>query len=406
MRAFHAWRGPVDDATTWGMSRMRIILFILILWCAGLGAAGQFAKIAVPFTLLQDHYGGAGAALGWLLSVISALGMVFGMIAGIIVVKLGLRWPLIWAMVLGALISWGQSFLPGMPVMMALRFLEGLSHLVIVIAAPTLIGLIAPDAWRGHAMTLWSSFFGAAFAVTAIFGLPLAEARGVGALFAAHALWMAVIAGLLFLLPAGQVAAPPVPEDMSFRGILRRHAQAYASARISAPAWGWLFYTTSFAAGLAILPTLLAETDRIALSSAMPLLCIAVALSAVPVMMRFFVATRIAVMGFAAASVIALAGLLGLPMPLLCLLLFAVLGLVQGSSFAAIPQLNLDPRDQALANGAMAQTGNLGNMIGTPLLLSVLTHGGVPGLMLALALLYLGGAAVHQLLATRREWRI
>ena len=42
-------------------------------------------------------------------------------------------------------------------------------------------------------------------------------------------------------------------------------------------------------------------------------------------------------------------------------------GLTAGANFAAVPELNQAPRDQARANGAMAQLGNIGTFSGTPI---------------------------------------
>lgn len=52
----------------------------------------------------------------------------------------------------------------------------------------------------------------------------------------------------------------------------------------------------------------------------------------------------------------------------LCLGLAGALGIVQGASFASIPQLNASDADRVGAAGAIAQLGNLGTTSGTPLL--------------------------------------
>ncbi|MEZ5826225.1 MAG: MFS transporter [Geminicoccaceae bacterium] len=384
----------------------RTAVTIVLLWLAGLGAAGQFSKVAVPFVMLQAEYAGAGAVLGWLLSVVSVIGMLFGMVGGILMARLGLKWPLLLALVAGAVFSWLQAFLPALPLMLLLRLLEGVTHLAIVIAAPTLIGLIAPVRWRGIAMTLWSTFFGVGFALTATFGLPFAEEHGVGALMRAHAVAMVAVAIMLAVALCHWQPVELATGDLRGRNILDRHLHAFSSPRIAAPAWGWLFYTTTFVACLAILPSILPEAERASTATAMPLLGIVVAMVPVPFLLRSWPATTIAVAGFAAAACVALIGAAGLPLELVCLLLFGVLGLVQGSSFAAIPQLNRSPEDQALANGAMAQAGNLGNMLGTPVLLAILGASDVSGLMLTLAALYLCGAGIHGLLARKRRHQV
>lgn len=53
--------------------------------------------------------------------------------------------------------------------------------------------------------------------------------------------------------------------------------------------------------------------------------------------------------------------------PEAALLLMLVSGLAGGCAFALIPQLNQDAAQQARANGAVAQMGNLGATLGPPL---------------------------------------
>lgn len=84
-------------------------------------------------------------------------------------------------------------------------------------------------------------------------------------------------------------------------------------------------------------------------------------------------------------------------------LLSAALGIVQGASFAAIPELNATPGDRARAAGAVAQLGNLGTTTGTPVLAALLASAGPSGLALAATLLCALGIAVHALQQARRR---
>jgi predicted MFS family arabinose efflux permease len=85
---------------------------------------------------------------------------------------------------------------------LATRLVEGVSHLAIVVAAPTLIARLSADRDRGVTLTLWGTFFGVAFALLAWAGIPLVDRAGVPALFATHAAIMAVAAlGLMAALP-------------------------------------------------------------------------------------------------------------------------------------------------------------------------------------------------------------
>lgn len=385
---------------------LRLVLNITtigLLWLAGLGAAGQFAKIAVPFPLLLSHYPNAEAYAGWLLSSLSALGVVLGMLAGAIVLRIGLIRCLIGALWLGALLSWLQATLPSFGTLLGLRMLEGLSHLAIAIAAPTLMTTIAAPKWHKAVMTLWSSFFGVAFALTAVFGMPFAQSHGIEALLTAHALWMAGIA--LALMGAFRLLhLPNLPRwTGKSAGFIALHRQAYGSARIASPAVGWLFYTATFVSGLAVLPPLIDPELRAPVVQAMPLLSIAVALIALPVFGKYISAVGLTILSFAASGVVAFLGAAGLSLVVTCLVLYAVLGAVQGGSFASVPELNPKLEDQALANGAMAQTGNIGNLLGAPLIGFASLQGGATLVLFSFGLLYLCGTCAHLWLARQRR---
>ena len=83
-------------------------------------------------------------------------------------------------------------------------------------------------------------------------------------------------------------------------------------------------------------------------------------------------------------------------------ILSGALGIVQGASFAAIPELNATPDDRARAAGAVAQLGNLGTTTGTPVLAALLAVSGASGLALAAITLCAIGIALHSLQARRR----
>lgn len=380
-------------------------VLVFALWAAGLGAAGQFAKISVPFATLRESYPEAGIGLGFLLSLNSFLGIVLGLVAGMIVGRLGYRRLLLPALLLGSAVSLFQATMPSLPVFLASRVLEGLSHLVIVVAAPTLIAQVSTDRHRAAAMTLWSTFVAVSYALLAWIGLPLVEARGPGALFLGHGIFLASMAGILALWLPGDSGPARDTDGFSLRDILRRHREVYASPSQSAPALGWLFYTLTFISLLTIIPEMLVPDIRALLAGFMPLAGIAVSLTLGIALLRRFAAVQVSIAGFALG--IAVLALLAIfpGQPILCVALFGALGLVQGSGFAAIPQLNPERQAQANANGAMAQMGNLGNTLGTPLLLTAMSAFGYAGLIGMGILCYLGAIATHVALA-RRRWRL
>lgn len=378
-------------------------VLIFVLWLAGLGAAGQFAKIAVVFTDIQAHYPEAGVSFGFLLSMISVLGIVLGLVAGIVVARFGYRNLLLIALILGAVLSAYQSTLPSMPIMLASRLLEGLSHLLIVVAAPTLIAQIASDRWRGFAMTLWGSFFGVSFAIFAYLGLWLVDHAGIAALFLAHALALIVIAFALAVLLPSQRAFHSDEPPLNLRQILANHREVYASPNMAAAAIGWLLYTLTFVAFLTLLPGFVAKADQRLLASMMPLAGIITSLSLGVLLLRYFSAYRVVIIGFI-SSILVLAFIALWPgQHLLFVALLGALGLVQGASFALVPQLNSSDKTRALANGAMAQMGNLGNTLGTPLMLAIIPLAGFNGVLIWAACCYGLAVALHMFFAAKRQ---
>lgn len=373
----------------------RSLILVLLLWAAGLCAAGQFAKIAVPFTDFRALYPDAGGTIGWLLSLISFVGAVGGLAAGALVSLLGLRRMLFGGLILGALLSFIQASLPGFGLFAASRVLEGAAHLAIVIAAPSLIANVSSDRFRGIAMALWSTFFGVAFALVAWIGLPQVKLFGVPPLFIVHGALTLLVAALLAVFlkntDAPEAEAEAVRPGTVWQGLLT----AIRSPRIAAPGVGWLFYTLTFVALLAVLPDLLPPGERDAILGLLPLLGIVVSLTLVPGLMKVMGASTLNWVGFGLSlCAVLFAGIA--PLPLVCIALFSVIGLVQGSGYASVPELNSGVKERALSFGLVAQTGNIGNLTGTPILLFVLDRSGEADLFHFLAVLY--GMAVAALL--------
>jgi predicted MFS family arabinose efflux permease len=374
---------------------------VLLLYLAGLGAAAQYGKVSVVFDRLSGIWPDAGAGLGFALSLVGFVGIVLGVTAGIVVAKVRYRRAVLWALWAGAALSAFQATLPSLPLFLAARVLEGMSHLALVVAIPTLIAQLSAPKDRPFTLTLWGTFFGVAFTVLVWGGLPFADRVGLSGLFLAHAAFMAGMAAILTLvLPRVQTEVPE--GDLSLPAILRRHGTIYRSPRLSAPAVAWLSYTFTYVSLLTLLPPFIAPEWRALIVGGMPLVSIASSLTLGVLLLRRMSAIAVIMLGFAGAAVSALALAAAPGDPLLCLALAASLGLVQGAGFAAVPELNASLPDRAQANGALAQTGNIGNTLGPPILLAIVGAGGHPAMMLTAAAILVAGIAAQQVLARRR----
>lgn len=375
---------------------------VLVLWIAGLGAAAQFGKVSVSFQMLADHYGAAGPTLGFVVSLVGFVGIVFGVTAGLLVARIGYRRALIAALVLGALCSAYQSTLPPFALLLVSRAVEGASHLAIVVAAPTLIAQLSAPRHRGLTLSLWSTFFGVAFAVLVWFGLPIARAWGVGTLFATHAAFMGLVAGLVaWKLPQDVIG--PSGNRLNLSDVLRDHLRIYRSPHLSAPGFGWVFYAGSFVAILTLMPPFLNPDIRDWVIGAMPLAGIACSMTLGVLMLRFLPAIPVVELGFAFCLVSCVLIWMNPTVAWPYLALAVSMGLVQGGSFAAVPQLNDIAQDQAQANGAMAQMGNIGTTAGTPILAAAIAVGGINGFLAFAGTLFSAGLLVHLWLGYRRR---
>lgn len=373
------------------------------IWMAGLGAAGQFAKVSVIFDQLGAVYPQAGAQLGFALSILGVAGILLGVVAGVLAARLGLRHTLVGGLCLGAVVSLVQAQGLSFDLFLVSRIVEGVAHLAIVVAAPTLIARVSPPSYRAVSLTLWGTFFGVAFAVFAWGGRPLVEAYGVTALYMAHGAWMAGCAVLILALklPGGAVAG--AARSLSPNAILMRHWDVYRSPFLNAAAVGWLFYTICFVSLLTLLPPHIAPEWRGFTMGAMPLMSMLSSMTLGVWLLQVWTTVRMIQMGFVLAGLCAVALIFVPGSPALCLAFSAALGLIQGASFALVPQLNQAENDRADANGVFAQAGNLGNTIGTPVLLAVATVGGYVAMMIVVAVLLLLGAGAHQILAQARQ---
>ena len=379
------------------------LLIVLALWMAGLGAAAQFGKMSVIYDQLGAVYlDQRGVGIGVLVSMIGIIGLIFGTTAGALVARIGPKRATLYALAIGALISLFQSFLPAYPWILASRVPEGLSHLAIVVVGPTAMAAAVTIRFQGLVMTLWGSFFGVSFAALAYFGPGLVAAHGSGLLFQAHAAWMMLcLAALWLLMPADLITAPPPKTS-----VLAQHIDTYRSPRIAAPALGFVCYTVTYVAVLTLLPGAISPLWGHFTAVAMPLVSILISLTLGVWLLGQMSAVRVVQVGFAAVIVAAL-GLWatwgqGASTSFFACMVAASMGVVQGASFASIPQLNALPADRARAAGAIAQLGNLGTTTGTPALAFLLMQFGVSGMAVFLIAFSALGILLHHWQARRR----
>ncbi|MGR3468306.1 MAG: MFS transporter [Shimia sp.] len=366
------------DRTRWGL--------VALLFIAGIGAALQFIKVSLTLEPLAAAYGQPIQVVAFLVTMVSLMGIVFGVIAGALVARIGTRRAILWALLLGGVLSLIEALMPPFAALVLLRVGEGVSHLALVVAIPPTLARISTDRDRPIAMALWAMFFGVSFVLAAAVLPVLMGWGGLPLIFAGHgALLLGLAAALWRPLPDSTRTAPPL-------GFIAAHRAIYANLSIAGPGLVFIWYTLMFVASVTFLPGVLGRPE---LAGTLPLISLAGTLSA-GFLGRRYAPRHIAVAGYACMVV-------GFPLAAMGLLpgaylAFIGMGLVPGACFAAIPAWNRAPGDQTLSTGAIAQLGNVGTGLGTPLLAFALTLGGTGAVWVVLLLLSLIGLSAPMVL--------
>jgi len=171
-------------------------------------------------------------------------------------------------------------------------------------------------------------------------------------------------------------------ERVQMPDVVSLHRAIYTTPRYFAPGLGHGLYTSIFIALVAFLPATLGVAW---LAIVLPLANLSGTFAS-GFIARIYPASKLSIAGFVIAAVLFVAmALTGSVFVTLCAL-FAT-GLTAGANFAAVPELNDTPVDQARANGAMAQLGNIGTFCGTPLFALVAgSLWGIAGVSIALCI--------------------
>lgn len=325
-----------------------------LLWTTGLLAAAQFAKLTLTLEALQSIYPNAPVPLA--VSGVSIIGIVGGAMAGFFVAKIGARKAVLWAVVTSSVLSLLQGFDMPFSAFMATRIMEGFGHLLFVVALPTMMAALAKPSDKSVVMGIWGTFFGVGYALIALVVPTVVAWGGVQAIYVGHGFLLAAVFPILWrVLPRVMAGGAALPN------VIAIHRAIYSSPRYFAPGLGHGIYTAIFIALVAYLP---AALNALWLTPILPLANLSGTFVSGFVARRI-AASRLSVGGFAVAGILfVVMGLTGSIAVAICAM-FAT-GLTAGANFAAVPEFNDTPEDQARANGAMAQVGNIGTFGGTP----------------------------------------
>lgn len=343
---------------------------ILLLWFTGVLAAAALGKFASLSPVISADLSLSRVEAGWLVSLIETGGASLGIIAGLLIARLGSRKALLYGMGLltaGGLIG---ALIPGLWTLFAARLIESAGYLMVVIAAPSLIATVARPQDQGAALTLWSTFVPAGFAI----GMGLS---GVLLLFTG---WRAVLVVWALLAGAALFAAVRTPA-----------VETTSETRLvwpPLPVWlmcaGFGCYTTLFVGLIAMFPLFLTEQGQSPSVAAT-----VTGLASAATLSGAWAAAQALHRGERARWIALCAGLL-VPAALACLIfigghplwlagliiaLNAVSGIGSSLVFARLPHMS-PGLNVAAANGVLTQFGAGGSLIGPPLLAAIAGHWG------------------------------
>ncbi len=351
-----------------------------LLYAAGMLAAFQYAKIPYMLPGLMQQMDISPVQQAMVLSIIGVLGAAAGTFAGAVCLRLGLKRTLLAGLAVGVAGSLLPLLNDSYGLLLMARVVESVAHMAMVVAVPTLILSMCPPAVQPKAMALWSCYFTLTFIVAAWLVPPVVQAAGWRGVAWGHAALMVVV-GVLCMgwVKADQVTAPST--KLTASGLWASQWRLLSQLRLLAIPATFFGYTLLFVALVSVLPKLMATTpEAIAMwAMALPLASLAgtlLAMAALNLGMQGYQLVRLS----AAAMVLAGLALLILPQYALVaqsavVIVFVLLGTLPAGIVSSIPTLfAADDPDVALVNGGLVQFGNLGNLVGSPILAAMLVQ--------------------------------
>jgi predicted MFS family arabinose efflux permease len=322
--------------------------------------------VVVPFIGNFAAALGAGkGAIALAIALFSAPTAIFATVGGVIIDRMGLRTSLIVAsatMIVGDVIAWSASSLW---VLYGGMLVSGFGYGVIAVGGPAMLIAVMEGRTRIRAMSFWSTYAPAGFAVGLLIAVPFANGDYWRAAQLAHAgLGLVLLLVALLVLPHVQRAVVPSADPSRRPGanlmaVVRDVPLLRLAVAVSIP--NCISYGTSL-----VTPSYLAEVHHVSLAASSSLVAFAkiFAMTVGGVVMGHLLAREVS--GRLLFICVAIAGavaqvLIYLPasnmivaIGALILWLFAFGGL-SGTAMAVLPTLVKDPSRSAAASGLVNQ---------------------------------------------------
>ena len=351
-----------------------------VIVLAGVCAALHVGKLSPALPTLQTALHISLVQAGFLLSAVQLAGMTLGLAVGLSADGLGLRRSMLTGLALLCFASLCGGFAANADSLLALRALEGLGFLLVVMPAPALIRRSVDASQLSGRMGWWGTYMPTGNAIALLIG-PWVIA---GLNWQAWWWLLAAVAAFAFVAVwwcVPPVAAPSLANGGSFNaGWQQRLALTLRSPGPWLVALTFAAYSSQWLAVIGFLPTVYAQLGLSAgmggvLSACVALVNVSGNVMAGRLLQRGWAAERLLFMGFACMTLGAVGAYAewqgaGLPtaMRFACVLVFsAVGGLIPATLFSCA--LRLAPNDATVSTtvGHMQQWSALGQFAGPPL---------------------------------------
>lgn len=357
-----------------------------LLVAAGIVAAFHVGKVPPALPSIRAELDATLRQAGWLLSTVNLISAAGGMAIALTADRLGHRRLVILGTALSFAASLLAAFATGVESLLVSRFFEGLGFIAVVVAIPSLLLRIArPDDHR-LAMALWTTYMpagaGAMMLISALV-LPGTSWR-VAWVVAAGASGLMLIALLLRALPRAELDAQTVAR----RPVLHEMAEVASSGGPLAIALCFAAYSCCWFAVIGFLPTLQIERLHLSTSTAAIVTALVTIVNvggnlASGWLLRRGVARVTLIVGASVSMAFCAAGIFAEGLPDLLRLLLAglysaVIGVVPGALFTAIPIHAPRPPLVGAATGLLMQGSNIGALLGPPLTAALVSSSGWP----------------------------
>lgn len=349
-------------------------------------AAFHVGKVPPSIPSIQEDLGASLRQAGWLLSTINLVTALAGMAIALTADRFGHRRLVLLGTTLCFAASLAGAFAGSVDTLLVGRVIEGLGFIAVSVALPTLLLRVARPADQRFVMTLWTAYMpagaGSMMLIAAVvlpgtsWRVAWLVATGASAIMLAGLLWRA--------LPRRELGPLPVRR----RPVLHEMAEVASIGGPLAIALCFGAYSCCWFAVIGFLPTLLIERLAFATSTAAIVTALVTIVNVggnlgAGWLMHHGVPRVVVIAGASASMAFCAAGVFvdGVP-DLLRLVLAgvysAVIGVVPGALFTALPVHAPRPELVGASTGLLMQGSNIGALLGPPITGALVASGGWP----------------------------